>query len=222
MDNVHWLIRTKGIEEARRQAITKRERQVVEAAFQVLSDDEERIGFSYSGFALTSLPHKPVEKLTWRREGHKLTLLLQSGTNRFEQPIGLPYGSYARFILLFLQSEAVKARSREIELGRSMRSWLATLGLSVGGKTYRLVNEQARRISHCRLTFFVNSSDEVFKHGAFVEGAIHFSERDDQPSLWKDRVLLDEAFYKALLDHPVPVSETALKAIGPRSLVIDI
>ena len=68
MDNVHWLIRTKGIEEARRQAVTKRERQVVEAAYQVLSDDDERIGFSYSGFALTSLPHKPIKELTWKRE----------------------------------------------------------------------------------------------------------------------------------------------------------
>jgi hypothetical protein len=222
MDNVHWLIRTKGIEEARRQAVTKRERQVVEAAYQVLSDDEERIGFSYSGFALTSLPHKPVEKLTWKREGHKLTLLLQSGTDRFEQPVGLPYGSYARFILLFLQSEAVKTRSREIELGRSMHVWLGTMGFSIGGKTYRLVTEQARRISHCRLTFFANSTDEVFRHGAFVEGAIHFSLNEDQPSLWKDRVRLDEGFYRALIERPVPVSENALKAIGPRSMVIDV
>src|SRR5690242_3040371 len=147
MDNVHWLIRTQGIEEARRQAVTKRERQVVEAAYQVMSDDDERIGFSYSGFALTSLPHKPVQGPTWKREGHNLTLLLQSGVDRDEKPVGLPYGSYARFMLLFLQSEAVKTRSREIELGGSMRAWLATLGLSIGGKTYRLVTEQARRLS---------------------------------------------------------------------------
>jgi hypothetical protein len=33
MDNVHWLIRTQGIEEARRQAVTKLERQIVEAAY---------------------------------------------------------------------------------------------------------------------------------------------------------------------------------------------
>jgi hypothetical protein len=44
----------------------------------------------------------------------------------------------------------------------------------------------------------------------------------NQPSLWQERVLLNEEFYKALLEHPVPVSESALKAIGPRSMVIDI
>jgi hypothetical protein len=223
MDNVHWLIRTKGIEEARRRAVTKRERQVVEAAYQVLSDDEERIGFSYSGFALTSLPHKPIQEQSWKREGHNLTLWLQSGLDRAGKLVGIPYGSYARFILLFLQSEAVKTRSREIELGRSMHVWLGTMGFSIGGKTYRLVSEQARRISHCKLTFFGNQgADEVFRHGAFVEGAIHLSASEDQPSLWKDRVRLDEGFYHALVDHPVPVSESALKAIGPRSLVLDI
>jgi Plasmid encoded RepA protein len=223
MDNVHWLIRTQGIEEARRQAATKRERHVVEAAYQVLSEDDERIGFSYSGFALTSLPHKPVESWTWRREGHNLTLVLQTGTDQFERPVGLPYGSYARFILLFLQSEAVKTRSREVELGRSMHVWLGTLGFSIGGKTYRLVTEQARRLSACRLTFYMTKGKaEVINNGAFVKGAIHFSQESNQPSLWQDRVLLDEEFYRALLDHPVPVSESGLKAIGPRSMVIDI
>jgi hypothetical protein len=223
MDNVHWLIRTQGIEEARRQAVTKRDRQVVEAAYQVLSEEEERVGFSYSGFALTSLPHKPIHEQSWRREGHNLTLWLQSGLDRVGKHVGIPYGSYARFILLFLQSEAVKTRSREIELGRSMHVWLGTMGFSIGGTTYRLVSEQARRISHCKLTFFANQgANEVFKHGAFVEGAILFSERDDQLSLWKDRIRLDENFYRALIEHPVPVNESALRAIGPRSLVIDV
>jgi replication initiator protein len=224
MDNVHWLIRTKGIEEARRQAVTKRERQIVEAAYQVLSEEEERIGFSYSGFALTSLPHKPVESSTWKREGHNLTLVLQSGVDRNQKPVGLPYGSYARYILLFLQSEAVKTRSREIELGRSMRKWLGLMGLSIGGTTYRMANEQARRISGCTLNFFLGRGDrELMRRGGFVDGSITMTDvLSDQPSLWQERVLLNEEFYRALVEHPVPVSETALKAIGPRSLVIDV
>ena len=44
----------------------------------------------------------------------------------------------------------------------------------------------------------------------------------DQQSLWQDRVILDDDFYTALRDHPVPVSEAALRAIGPRSMVLDI
>jgi hypothetical protein len=122
-----------------------RERMVLEAAYKVLSDDAERMGFTYSGFALTSLLHKPQDSSTWRREGHNLTLVLQAGLDRNEKSLGLPYGSYARFIPLFLQSEALRTHSREIELGRSMRVWLGSMGLSIGGKTYKKVSEQARR-----------------------------------------------------------------------------
>jgi hypothetical protein len=83
-----------------------------------------------SGFALTSLPHKPTDELVWRREGHNLTMLVESGRDRNSKPIGLPYSSFARFILLFLQSEAIKTQSREVEMGRSMRVWLGSMGLS--------------------------------------------------------------------------------------------
>jgi hypothetical protein len=224
MAEVHQLIIRSGIEEARRQAATKHERQMIEAAYQVLSEDAERMGFTYSGFALTSLPHKPQSELVWRREGHNLTLLLESGRNRAGKALGLPYGSYARFILLFLQSEAIRTGSREIELGRNMHAWLGSMSLSVGGKTYRLVTEQARRISGCRLTFFADrSGQEIRSQGGFVKSSITMTDpHEDQPSLWQDRVLLDEDFYRALREHPVPLAESALRAIGPRSMVLDV
>ncbi len=224
MGNVHRVIVGSGVEEARKQAVTKHERAIVEAAHLVLSDEADKVGFTYSGFALTCLPHKLQDEDVWRREGHNLTMVLQSGVNRAGESLGLPYGSYARFILLFLQSEAVKKGSREIELGRSMRVWLGQLGLSIGGKTYRMVNEQARRISGCSLTFFADrGSKEIMRRGGFVDGSITMTDvLSDQPGLWQDRVLLNEEFYRALREHPVPLSESALRAIGPRSAVIDI
>ncbi len=224
MAEVHRLIVQKGVEEARRQAVTKHERVLVEAAYQVLTEEADKLGFTYSGFALTSLPHKPQTDMVWRREGHNLTMLVQSGVDRSGAALGVPYGSYARFILLFLQSEAIKTGSREIELGRSMRVWLGNMGLSIGGTTYRLVNEQARRISGCTLTFYADRDHkEVMRRGGFVDGAITMADMvGDQPSLWQERVLLNEEFYRALQSHPVPLSETALRAIGPRSMVLDI
>ena len=207
MAEVHQLIVKHGIEEARRQAVTKHERMVIEAAYQVLSDDAEKMGFTYSGFALTSLPHKPQTELTWKRDGHNLTMLIQSGVDRAGKPLGLPYGSYARFILLFLQSEAIRTSSREIELGRSMRVWLGCMGLSIGGMTFYADRQGA----------------QIKSRGGFVKTEITMNNVvDDQPLLWQDRVLLDEDFFRALREHPVPVSESALRAIGPRSMVIDV
>jgi hypothetical protein len=226
MAQIHRLIIDHGIDETRRQAVSKHDRLVIETAHRVLSDDAEKMGFTYSGFALTSLPHKPQTELVWRRDGHNITMLIESGRDRTGKPLGLPYGSYARFILLFLQSEAIRTQSREIELGRSMRVWLGNMGLSIGGTTYKLVTAQARRISGCTLTFFADRAGAQIKsRSGFVKTEITMSSRIDdeqQTQLWQDRVLLDEDFYRALREHPVPVSESALRAIGPRSMVIDV
>ena len=95
MAQIHRLIVDYGIEETRRQAVSKHDRLVIETAHRVLSDDAEKMGFTYSGFALTSLPHKPQTELVWRRDGHNITMLIESGRDRTGKPLGLPYGSYA-------------------------------------------------------------------------------------------------------------------------------
>ena len=43
-----------------------------------------------------------------------------------------------------------------------------------------------------------------------------------QGSLWEDRVVLDEVFFKALQDHPVPLQEAAIRELRDRSMSLDI
>jgi Plasmid encoded RepA protein len=207
-------------------AATKAERQAVDAAAAILAEEESRLGITHAGFAMTSLPHKRIEEAVWRREGHRTTLLVESGRNRKGSIIGVPYGSIARLILLYLQTEAIRTNSPEVELGRSMKSWMSRMSLTTGGRTYQLVAEQSRRISGCRLTFFTERGNgaEVRHNGAFVQDAISLTGvvDDSQPTLWQDRVRLDDRFWRSLRDHPVPVREEAIKAIGTRSLAIDV
>src|SRR5215469_15318042 len=77
------------------------------------------------------LLHGELRSRRWPRELSRL-VVLQSGADRAGKLLGLPYGSYARYILLFLQSQAVKTGTREIELGRSMRVWLGSYQARVG------------------------------------------------------------------------------------------
>lgn len=226
MGNVHRLILQHGLDGARTFASTKAERHAIEAAGAVLADEESRLGITHAGFAMTSLPHKRIEEALWKREGYRTTLLVESGRSRNGEQVGVPYGSIARLILLYLQTEAVRTNTPEVELGRSMKSWMSRMSLTTGGKTYQLVTEQARRISACRLTFFTDrdNGSESRHNGAFVQDAITFASviDDDQPTLWQDRVRLDPGFWQSLRDHPVPVREEAIKAIGTRSLAIDV
>jgi Plasmid encoded RepA protein len=226
MGDVHRLILRHGVDGARAMACTKAERHAIDAAAAILSDEESRLGITHAGFAMTSLPHKRIEDPYWKREGHRTTLLVESGRNRHSDLIGVPYGSIARLILLYLQTEAIRTNCPEVELGRSMNSWMGRMSLSTGGRTYQLVTEQARRISACRLTFFTERENgaETRHNGAFVQDAISLAGISDenQPALWQDRVRLDEGFWRSLRDHPVPVREEAIKAIGTRSLAIDV
>lgn len=226
MGEVHQLILRHGVEGARALAATKAERNAIDAAAAILADEENRLGITHAGFAMTSLPHKRIPDPLWRREGHRTTLLVESGRNRHGDLVGVPYGSIARLILFYLQTEAIRTSCPEVELGRSMNSWMGRMSLSPGGRTYQLVTEQARRISACRLTFFTECANgvEARQNGAFVQNAISLAGISDenQPALWQDRVRLDEGFWQSLRDHPVPVREEAIKAIGTRSLAIDV
>jgi hypothetical protein len=225
MGEVHQLILQNGVEAARLRADSKAHRQAIEAAAQLLAEEETRLGITHAGFAMTSLPHKRVIDPFWRRQGNRTTLLVESGRDSRGELLGVPYGSIARLILLYLQTEAIRTGNPEVELGRSMKAWMTRMSLSAGGKTYQLVSEQARRISGCRLTFFTDlTTAELRSNGAFVQSSISLAGLADenQPSLWQDRVRLDDGFWRSLKEHPVPVREEALKAIGTRSFAIDV
>jgi hypothetical protein len=193
-----------------------------------MSDETQRIGISYTGFCLTALPHKKLtDEQPWEKKGHKVTLLVEPGRLKHggkTKLFGVPYGARARMILLYLQTQAIRTGSREVELGRSMRDWMERMGLSNGGETARALKEQAARISACSLKFFwEDGAADGFERGAIVRSGLRFHVEDaSQGTLWEDRVVLDEIFYAALRDHPVPVLESAIRQLRDRSMSLDI
>jgi hypothetical protein len=226
MGQIHQLITSKGIDEARKSAgVDKNARLCVDAAYGVLCDDQAQVGIAHAGFAMAALPHKKVQENVWERDGGQVKLLVESGLDSDRRPIGIPYGSIARMILLYLQTQAVRTRCRDVELGSSMNAWLTAMGIPVGGKTYQIVREQSRRISRCRLTFFRRTlTTELVTNGAFVRDAIMPLDPNNsgQVPLWQDRVRLDEGFYQSLIEHPLPLREAAIREISNRSMSIDL
>ena len=107
MGAVHQLILSHGVEGARAMAATKVERHAVEAAAAMLAEEESRLGITHAGFAMTSLPHKRIEEALWRREGHRTTLLVESGRHRNGDLMGVPYGSIARLTFWIVSPDVV-------------------------------------------------------------------------------------------------------------------
>lgn len=228
--DIHRLVLVHG-REAAKEMVPARHRQLVDIAAEVMADETQAIGISYAGFCLTSLPHKRLaDDAVWQKKGHRVTLLIEPGRmmNRGQtKPVlhGVPYGARARMILLFLQTQAVRSGSREVELGRSMWAWMGTMGIPWGGETAKSMREQAARISACSLKFFwEDDTEDGWARAAIVSSGLRFRSTDgsDQGRLWEERVTLDETFYRALCDHPVPLQEAAIRELRDRSMSLDL
>ena len=228
MGVVHDIIEIQG----RQGALEARlERPVVEAASQYMADEEGGIGFLYSGWCQAALPHKRLpDGQIWQVKSDRITLAVEPGlrpgpTGNLE-PGGVPFGSRARLIMLYLQSSALKTNCREVELGRSLRHWLERMGIPQGGKSQRDVREQADRIARCRFTFHAQQpSGRVGLVNQNIMDAAMFVPSDDagaSGALFVETARLSEVFFDLLKRHPVPVEDAAIRAISNNSQALDI
>jgi hypothetical protein len=227
MGEIHDTLETDGKQAALRHGWDRRE---VEAASTYMAEEETGVGFLYSGWCQAGLPHRqlPANK-SWQIISDHITLIVDPGSKPGPtEPIaiGVPYGSRARLIMLYLQSEALRTGRREVELGGSMREWLQRMGIPPGGKSYALIREQSERISRCRLSFniYANSGKSMtLMQQNIVDQALFLDYRDTpQGTLFPETARLSEGFFAQLQQHPVPLEEAAIRAINNNSLALDI
>jgi len=238
MGEVHELIRVHGADGARLQ-MGPEKRAIVDHAQGFLSDEGADIGYLYSGFCMVGLPHRKIaDDADWKLYTPSATLIvtpgsesdgtMKSGTGGTRK-VGVPFGSKARLILLYWQTQAVLTGSPEIELGRSMKNWMERMdpkgGSSAGGKTYKIVREQAKRLALCHMTLHVNFErgtnmrDLKIVDEAFFLG--HGPDDEQQFRLWEERIRLSNTFFKVLKEHPVPVTEAAVRQLANNSMALD-
>src|SRR5579875_461258 len=110
MGQVHDLLEAKGKRGAIEAGL---ERGVVEAAAAYLADEDSGLGFAYSGWAQCALPHKRLpDDAPWGIISERVRLMVEPGRRQIVTPdqtqsfehVGVPFGSHARLILLYLQT----------------------------------------------------------------------------------------------------------------------
>lgn len=173
---------------------------------------------------------RPADDAAWEIAAEKVRLVVEPGRRpsgeKGDGPLefmGVPFGSHARLILLYLQTEALRTNSREIELGRSLRDWLGRIGVSVGGRTGKLVKDQAERISRCRLTFHLQGAKSAgLINQSIVDRALFIEDTEaPQGRLSLEMAKLSEGFFEQLQRHPVPLEEAAIRAINNNPAALD-
>jgi hypothetical protein len=231
---VHDVLTTKGKKAAQDENIIQRD--VLEAASAYMSDEDTALSFAYAGWAQCALPHRKIERtptgLPWEVSSGQMRLVVEPGRRPTGKDgsgplewVSIPFGAYPRLILFYLQTQAIRTSCREVELGNSWRDWMTRIGVSWGGNTGRSVREQAELLSRCRLTFHMPGGDgrTGLLNQAIVDGAIFIEspQAERQGRLSLESVKLSEQFFNTLKKHPLPLEESAIKALANNSAALD-
>jgi Plasmid encoded RepA protein len=225
MGEVHKLLTEHGKQVLLRSEVDRR---VLDAAAAYMAAEEGEIGFVYAGWAQASLPHRRLaDDAHWEIQTDRVSLIVQPGLRAIpgQSPVsvGVPYGSRARLIILYLQTEAIRTGSREIELGRSLHAWLKRLDIPIGGKSMKDVRDQAERISRCRLTFQISTAGRSgLVNQNILDSAMFVADDSTQGNLFIETAKLSEGFFEQLQKHPVPIEEAAVKQIANNSMALDV
>lgn len=238
MGDLHRQLILRGFEEVFAEADTPAARRRVQWAHELLSLEQDTINYLHSGFCQAALPHRepknPMEP--WIRRNGAYQLVIRPGILPLRDKVievGVPYGTKARLIMIYFQTEAVRTRSRLVDLGPTMASWLKKMGLSTSGGprgSYAPVREQALRIARCEFTmrFERGTSEARLSDQRIVDGMSLWRDDSTEDDLfrtggeWVRHVKLSDAFYDHLMEHAVPLSEEAISRLKHSSLALDL
>lgn len=180
------------------------------------------LGFMARAMVQATLPHRKVEGNEFERRNGNFTLSLMSPAK-----IGLPYGAVPRLLLAWVTTEAVKTKSRELELGNSMSAFMAELGMSRQGSNIASLKNQTRRLfaSTVSATYEDKEKHNIADIGYRLadRSVLWWHSKDpEQAGLWKSTVTLSEQFFNEVIDRPVPIDMRAIKALKQSPMALDV
>lgn len=180
------------------------------------------LGFMARAMVQATLPHKKVEGNEFERKNGAFTLSLMAPAR-----IGLPYGTVPRLLLAWLTTEAVRTRSRELELGDSLSGFMRELDMvPTGGRwgSVTRLKEQTRRLFACTVSATYSDAGKVADLGYRLADRTMLwwdTKSPQQAALWHSSVMLTETFYREIIEHPIPVDMRAIKALKKSPLALD-
>lgn len=216
--------------------LTEKQLRLIEAGAAIELDEARRagfLGFMARVMAQASLPHSAVEGAEYRRINGDFVLSIMT-----PQHIGLPYGSLPRVLLTWISTEAVKRRTRDLELGRSLSEFMGKLGMSpTGGAngTITRLKTQSRSLFASTISTSYQGSRGTIDAGFRIaksfaledawwsaldagEGGGVIVPDGRQPPV----LTLSADFYDELVARPVPLDLRAVAALKSSALDLDL
>ena len=119
------------------------------------SEADPDLGFMGRTMALCSLPRSnPGNRKEYKRVNGPFTLYMVAGGGN-----KLPFGNLPRLLLAWLSTEAVRTKSRELVLGRSLSEFMRTLDIySNSGRVHTRLRNQMKRLFGCTVTMVLRGT----------------------------------------------------------------
>ena len=187
------------------------------------SETDPELGFMARMMALCSLPRtNPGNQIRYKRMNGPFQLYMTAGPET-----KLPFGNYPRLLLAWVSTEAVRTQSRVIVLGSSLSAFMKTLGIygSGGGGDQIKLRNQMRRLFGCTVTLiYKEGNEEQFVNSPIAAAGKYWWNPDNNSNLpgWNSKIVLGEAFFNEIINHPVPLDMNILTSLKRSSLGLDL
>jgi hypothetical protein len=181
------------------------------------------------------LPRSPTPGRTFERTSGNVSLQVEAGNawdGRAWQQMPLPYGVRPRLALVHISTQAIRTRSRTVDVGASVNAFLTDLGLDNGGKAYGQMRSQMTALAVCTLrlgrverrTIGGEEKDFAVTLDAkpFHQFEAWLDSRGDQPTLWPTEIELTQEFFDSLTETAVPLEHGAIAKLTHSALALDL
>lgn len=188
--------------------------------------------FQHSVFCQSFLPYRKVDDdlSLWEHVQGRVSINVQ--TIKQKHPLtgefvnlGLPYGTKARLILAYLNTQAIKSGSPQIDVESSLSAFIEAMGLSKKGKNYNEVKNQLARIAASVITLnYVTEQNRSLnvRFSLVKKYDLWFPKEDNQRVLWSSQIELTNDYFEELVKHAIPLDVRALGALKNNAMAIDI
>lgn len=191
------------------------------------SATSEGISFHYVPLIQCSFPHAdPGAARSFTRRNGWLELTL--GTTKPDA--GLPYGVPSRLLTIYCSSEAIRTRSPEIYLGKSVHEFLRRLDVPItrGVRgSLSVYSNQLLRLIHSTLSIDENIRDASGRSGLHIRQALFVEEA----RLWWDgqaqvgqgsSLVLSSVLFNSILERSAPLSTKAIRQLRKSPMDLDV
>ena len=184
-----------------------------------------------------TLPHRQPRGAppVWSRRNGAYTLTLRPGIRRDpltgeHRQLEYPSGVIPRLLMFWVTTQALRTRSRRLELGNNLSAFMRDLGLNPrSGRGPRSdatrLREQMNRLFRSTISFEYEDPGCTRWQDMPVAPAGELwwdSKKPGDSVLWGSWIELGEKFYQAIVEAPVPLDVRALRVISNSPMALDM